>query len=64
MDGVPITLEATEEAEGEEADEETHQGQEDANPSDDIQEHVVNGVCVLQQKQKRELNGRKLQMEI
>lgn len=47
MDGVTVTLEAPEEAEGEEADEKANQRQEDANPGDDIQEHVVDGVRVL-----------------
>lgn len=47
MDGVPIALEAPEEAEGEEADEEANQGEEDADPSNDIQKHVMNRVCVL-----------------
>lgn len=47
MDGVTITLEAAEEAEGEEADEQADQRQEDANPSNDIEEHVMNWVCVL-----------------
>lgn len=49
VDGVAITLEATEEAEGEEADEQTHQRKEDADPGDDVQEHVVNRVRILQQ---------------
>lgn len=47
MDGVAIALEAAEEAEGEEADEQADQRQEDANPSDDIKKHVMNGVRVL-----------------
>lgn len=36
MDGVAIALEATEEAEGEKADEQADQRQEDANPSNDV----------------------------
>lgn len=48
MNGVAIALEAAEEAEGEEADEQAHQRQKDADPSNDIQQHVVNRVCVLQ----------------
>jgi len=36
MDGVAITLKATEEAEGEEADEQAHQWEEDAHPGNDI----------------------------
>lgn len=51
VDGVAIALEAAEEAEGEEADEEADQRQEDPNPCDDIEEHVVNRVCVLKDKQ-------------
>ena len=50
MDGVAVTLEATEEAEGEEADEQADQRQEDADPSDDIEKHVVNGVRVLRER--------------
>lgn len=52
MDGVAITLEAAEEAEGEEADEEAHQRQQDAHPGNDIQKHVMYGVCVLQKSNK------------
>lgn len=52
MNGVAVTLEAAEEAEGEEADEEADQRQQDANPSDDIKEHVVHGVCVLKDGMK------------
>lgn len=51
MDGVPVTLEAAEEAEGEEADEQADQRQEDADPSDDVEKHVVNGVRVLKERQ-------------
>lgn len=47
VDGVAITLEAAEEAEGEEADEQADQRQQDANPSNDIEKHVVNRVGVL-----------------
>lgn len=50
MDGVPVTLEASEEAEGEEADEEADQRQQDADPRDDIQEHVVDGILVLEER--------------
>lgn len=50
VDGVPVALEAAEEAEGEEADEEADQRQEDAHPRDDIQEHVVNGIRVLEEE--------------
>ena len=50
MDGVAITLEAAEEAEGEEADEQAHQRQQDAHPGNDIKKHVVNRVRVLQRK--------------
>lgn len=48
MDGVAIALQAAEEAEGEEADEQAHQRQKYADPRNDIQQHVVNRVCVLQ----------------
>lgn len=44
MDGVPVALEAAEEAEGEEADEQADERQQDANPSNDVKKHVVNRV--------------------
>lgn len=49
MDGVAVALEAAEEAESEEADEQADERQQNADPSDDIQKHVVDGVCVLQE---------------
>lgn len=53
MDGVTVALEASEEAEGEEADEQTHQRKQDAHPCNDVQEHFVNRVCVLQRNENR-----------
>ena len=47
MDGVAVALEAPEEAEGEEADEQADEGQQDAHPGDDVQQQVVDRVCVL-----------------
>lgn len=47
MDGVAVALEAAEEAEGEEADEKADQRQEDANPGNDVEKHVVDRVGVL-----------------
>lgn len=47
MNGVTVTLETAEEAEGEETDEKADQREEDADPGDDVEEHVVNGVRVL-----------------
>lgn len=55
MDGVAIALEAAEEAEGEEADEQADQGQEDPNPGNDIQKHVVNRVCVLRENKEQSM---------
>lgn len=52
VDGVPVALEASEEAEGEEADEEADQRQQDADPRDDVQEHVVNGILVLEERRE------------
>lgn len=49
VDGVAVALEAAKEAEGEEADEQADQGQEDPNPGDDIQEHVVERARVLRE---------------
>lgn len=50
MNGVAITLEATEEAECEEADEQADQGQKDPNPRNDIQQHVVHRVRILKKR--------------
>lgn len=47
VNGVAVALEAAEEAEGEEADEQADQRQEDADPRNDVQQHVVNRVRVL-----------------
>lgn len=47
VNGVTVTLETAEEAEGEETDEEADQREEDADPGDDVEEHVVDGVRVL-----------------
>lgn len=49
VDGVAVALEAAEEAECEEADEQADQGQEDPDPGDDVQEHVVKGARVLRE---------------
>lgn len=48
MYGVAVTLEASEEAEGEEADGEAHQGHGDAHPRDDREEELVNAAVALQ----------------
>lgn len=47
MNGVAVTLQPSEEAEGEDADKEANQRQQDPHPRDDIQEHVVHAVCFL-----------------
>lgn len=47
MNGVTVALETAEEAEGEETDEEADQREEDADPGDDVEKHVVDGVRVL-----------------
>ena len=51
MDSVAVALQPSEEAEGEEADEQAHQGQQDAHPGDDVEQHVVDGVRVLSNTQ-------------
>lgn len=48
MYGVAVALEASEEAEGEEADGEAHQGHGDAHPRDDREEELVNAAVALQ----------------
>lgn len=50
MDRVAVALEASEKAEGEEANEQAHERKQDAHPGNDVQEHFVNRVCVLQKK--------------
>lgn len=50
VNGVPVTLEAAEEAEGEDADEQTDQRQQDAHPRDDVQQQIMHRVCRLQRE--------------
>lgn len=56
MDGVPIALQAPEEAEGEDADHEADEGHHDADASDDGQEQLVHFAAGL--KRKREMTKR------
>lgn len=60
MDGVAIALQAAEEAEGEDAHEQTHQRQQDAHPRDDVQQQIVHGVCRLRRERKRDYSGDEL----
>lgn len=48
VDGVPVALQAAEEAEGEDADEQTDQRQQDPHPRDDVQQQTINRACSLQ----------------
>lgn len=48
MDRVSVALEPPEETEGKDADQEADQGQEDADPGDNIQEQVVDSIPMLQ----------------
>lgn len=57
MDGVAIILEAAEEAEGEDADEQTDQRQQDAHPRDDVQQQIMNRVCRLQRERDTDQNA-------
>lgn len=52
VDGVAVTLQPPEEAEGEDADEEADQGEQDANPRDKVQEQVMDCIAVLEIKTK------------
>ena len=52
VNGVTVTLEATEEAECEDANQETNKGQQDANPRDHIQKKIMDRITVLE-TQKR-----------
>lgn len=47
MYGVAVALESSEEAEGEEADGEAHQGHGDAHPRDDGEEELVHAAVAL-----------------
>lgn len=53
MNGVAVTLKPSEEAKGEDANQQAHQGQQDAHPRDDVQEHVVHAVRFLQEERER-----------
>lgn len=48
---VAVTLQPTEEAEGEDADQEADEWQQDANPRDKVQEQVMYCIAVLEIKQ-------------
>ena len=47
MDGVAVALQPAEEAEGEDADEQTDERQQDPNPRDHVQEQVVHAARFL-----------------
>lgn len=47
MDGVAVALQASEEAECEDADQQANERQQDPDPRDDVQEHVMHAVCFL-----------------
>lgn len=48
---VAVALQPTEEAEGEDADQEADKWKQDANPCDEVQEQVVDCIAVLRVKQ-------------
>ena len=50
---VAVALQPTEEAEGEDADQEADQWKQDANPRDKVQEQVMDCIAVLEIKQKK-----------
>ena len=52
MDGVTVTLEPTEKAKCEDANQETHKGQQNSNPGDHIQKKVMDSIAMLERWQK------------
>lgn len=53
MDGVTVTLEPTEKAKCEDANQEANKGQQNSNPCDHIQKKVMDRITVLETQQKR-----------
>jgi hypothetical protein len=60
VDGVAVALEAPEEAKGEQADEQADQREQDANPCDDVQQHVMDWVCILGKGTNKEMHNMRL----
>lgn len=60
VDGVTVTLEPTEKAKCEDANQETNKGQQNSNPCDHIQKKVMDRITVLEIQQK----SRKLHLRI
>ena len=52
VDGVTVTLEPTEKAKCEDANQETNKGQQNSNPRDHIQKKVMDRITVLEIQQK------------
>ena len=48
MDGVTVTLKPTEKAKCEDANQETHKGQQNSNPGDHIQKKVMDSIAMLE----------------
>ena len=48
VDGVTVTLEPTEKAKCEDANQETHKGQQNSNPGDHIQKKVMDSIAMLE----------------
>lgn len=57
VNGVAVTLQPTEEAEGEDADHEADQRKKDSNPCDKVQKQVMDCIAVLEIKQTRKLDA-------
>lgn len=51
MDCVPVTLQPTEEAEGEDAHGQTDEGYNNAHTTDDAQQELLDFICTLRNKQ-------------
>lgn len=52
VDGITVTLEPTEKAKCEDANQETNKGQQNSNPCDHIQKKVMDRITVLETQQK------------
>lgn len=52
MDRVAVALQASEEAEGEDADSQADEGDNDAHPGDDCQQQFVDAIFVLEDRRR------------
>ncbi len=57
MDCVPVTLQPTEETEGEDAHGQTDEGYHDTHTTDDAQQQLLDFICTLRNKNKNRDGG-------